>query len=86
MKFSIFEIVMLICFSASWPISIVKTIKTKTVAGKSPFFMLVILLGYLCGIIHKLLYSRDLVIALYTLNLLLVFADMAVYYYYSRRE
>jgi hypothetical protein len=79
---SIFGIIMLVCFGVSWPISIHKSLKTKTVAGKSPLFMAIVIAGYASGIIHKILYSNDWVISLYAANLLLVGADMAVYFYY----
>ena len=38
-----------------------------------------ILIGYLSGILHKLLYSFDRVIYLYILNGLMVLADVALY-------
>lgn len=80
---SVFEIVMLVCFGLSWPISIVKALRTKMVLGKSALFMGIICVGYLAGIIHKLLYSRDWIIALYALNLLLVITDLVLYFRYS---
>ena len=83
---SAFEIIMLVCFGVSWPISIAKSIRTKTVAGKSPLFMIVVIAGYMAGIIHKILYSRDLVIALYAMNLVFVAIDMGVYFYYSKNQ
>jgi len=76
---------MLICFGISWPISIAKSIRTKVVVGKSPLFMAILCLGYASGIAHKWLYSRDPVIALYTLNLLLVATDLALYFKYLPR-
>ncbi|HOD99700.1 MAG TPA: hypothetical protein PLD40_00360 [Kiritimatiellia bacterium] len=82
---SIFEAGMLICFGISWPISIAKSIRTKVVVGKSPLFMAILCLGYASGIAHKWLYSRDPVIALYTLNLLLVATDLALYFKYLPR-
>jgi hypothetical protein len=81
---SIFEIIMLACFGVSWPISIVKSLKTRVVAGKSPLFMGIVILGYAAGITHKILYSRDWVVALYILNLLLVAVDMALYFRFSK--
>jgi len=48
---SIFEVLMLVCFGLSWPISIAKALRTEKVAGKSPVFMGVICLGYLSGIL-----------------------------------
>jgi hypothetical protein len=82
---SIFEIIMLVCFGLSWPISIYKSLKTKTVAGKSPLFMAIVIIGYASGIIHKVVYSSDWVIALYAANLLLVGTDMALYFYYVNK-
>ena len=79
---SIFEATMLICFGMSWPISIAKSLRTKVVAGKSPLFMVLLCFGYLCGIIHKLLYSMDWVILLYTLNMVLVAIDLSLYFRY----
>jgi hypothetical protein len=82
---SVFEIIMLVCFGLSWPISIYKSLKTKVVAGKSPLFMAIVIAGYASGVVHKILYSADWVIALYAVNLALVAVDMGVYFYYIRR-
>ena len=79
---SVFEILMLVCFGLSWPISIAKAIRTKRVEGKSPVFMLVICLGYLSGILHKLFFALDWVIVLYAINLLMVAIDLILYYRY----
>ena len=82
---SIFEIIMLICFGVSWPISIVKALRTHVVTGKSPLFMAVICIGYLSGIVHKILYAYDWVIFLYVFNLLMVLADLILYFRYASR-
>ena len=71
---SIFEIGMLICFGASWPFAVLKTYKTKN-GNKSMAFLNLIIVGYIFGIIHKLLYNNDIVTYLYLLNLLFVVAD-----------
>ena len=81
-SFSIWEVLFLVCFAISWPISILKSIRTKVVIGKRPIFMGLIILGYLFGIIHKLLYYRDIVIFLYTFNALLVSTDLFLYFLY----
>ncbi len=83
---SVFEIVMLVCFGVSWPISIAKSLRTKMVKGKSPGFMAVICVGYLSGMLHKAFYSLDWVIALYALNFVMVAVDLGLYFYYSRRS
>lgn len=77
---------MMICFGLSWPISISKSLRTKVVSGKSPLFMSILCLGYLCGIIHKVLYSTDWVMALYALNMVMVAIDLFLYYRYLPRE
>jgi hypothetical protein len=83
---SIFEALMLVCFGLSWPVAIAKTLRTKQVAGKSRLFLSIICLGYLCGITHKVLHSRDWVMALYILNLLLVATDLALVVRYRKKE
>jgi hypothetical protein len=76
---SIFEIIMLVCFGAAWPFSIYKSWRTRQVAGKSLPFLLVIVVGYVAGILHKLIYHFDLVIYLYGLNALMVSIDIILY-------
>ena len=71
---------MLACFAASWPISIIKALRTKQVAGKSPLFMLLICVGYACGVARKLLDGADWVTVLYAFNLLLVAVDLALWF------
>jgi len=83
---SAFEVTMLICFGISWPISMHKSIKTKEVGGKSPIFLIIIAVGYVCGIIHKALFSLDWVIILYIINCLMVIGDCVLYFHYSNKE
>ncbi len=80
-----FEVIMLICFGLSWPISIAKSLRTKVVCGKSPVFMGIICVGYLSGIIHKVLYAFDWVVFLYAVNMIMVAVDLALYCCYSPR-
>jgi hypothetical protein len=82
---NIFEAIMLICFGVSWPISILKTVRTRVVAGKSPLFMGIVALGYVSGIIHKYVYSMDWVMGLYIANLLMVIFDFCLYFHYAKK-
>ncbi len=77
---SIFEIGMLICFGFAWPTAIYKSIKSQSIEGKSLLFLYVVIIGYLFGILHKLLYSFDFVVILYVINLLMVSTDLLLYY------
>jgi hypothetical protein len=83
---SVFEAVMLICFGISWPVSIAKALRTKVVSGKSPLFMAIVCLGYVCGVAHKVLYSFDWITALYAMNMILVAVDLSLYFRYLRRS
>jgi len=77
---SIFEIVMLVCFGAAWPFSLYWSYRSRTNAGKSLFFLGVVFLGYISGIIHKIFFSPDPVIFLYILNGIMVAADICLYF------
>jgi len=70
---------MLLCFGAAWPFSIWKSYTSRSNAGKSFWFLLVIFIGYVAGTLHKLFYSFDAVIWLYVLNGAMVFVDMLLY-------
>ena len=83
---SFFEAGMLICFGASWPFAVMKTYKTKNVKGKSRLFLTLIIIGYICGIINKILNSVDIVLWLYVINLLLVSTDFALCLLYRKNE
>lgn len=82
-NFSYYEILMLICFGISWPVALIKTYTAKSVKGKSFLFLFLILLGYIFGVIHKIIYSFDYVIWLYILNGLLVLVDMVLWFIYK---
>ena len=81
-----YEIGMLVCFGAAWPLNIYKSFKSRTAAGRSILFQWAILAGYISGIIHKLLYSRDVVLYLYILNFVMVAVDTALYFRNKRLD
>jgi hypothetical protein len=77
---SLFEILMLLCFGAAWPVSLWKSWTSRTNGGKSVAFLFVVVAGYAAGIVHKLLNSRDAVTFLYALNMLMVSADIVLWF------
>ena len=85
---SVFEGIMLVCFGASWPMSIMKTIKAKNPAGKSMIFLYLVFIGYICGCLHKYYYSWNPIFWLYALNGVMVATDIILthYYLYRRRR
>lgn len=76
---SLYEIAMLLCFGAAWPFSIRKSWTSRSNSGKSLFFLVIVFLGYVAGVLHKIIYVYDQVIWLYVLNGAMVFCDMLLY-------
>ena len=76
---SIFEALMLICFGLAWPFSIYRSWKSRSIAGKSLPFLIVVFVGYLSGTIHKIFFSMDHIIYLYIANAVMVFIDILLY-------
>lgn len=86
----ILEAVMVISFGISWPISIIKTLKSKTSAGKSPLFISLIIFGYICGIISKILNipnkALNYVFIFYCINLVTTTFDLCLNLYFRKKE
>lgn len=76
---------MLICFGLSWPISLVKNVKTKSAKGISLKFLIMIILGYIAGIIAKFLnHQVNYVLVMYFLNIFVVSLNL-VFYFINRK-
>lgn len=90
----ILEIMMLISFGFSWPLNILKSIRTRSTKGKSLWFLILIDSGYVCGIIAKVLRfstTQDkalwvFALCVYILNFTMVSGDMILYFINKRRE
>lgn len=86
----IFEAVMVICFGLSWPMSVYKSWTSRTAKGKSLTFEIFILLGYVSGIIGKLVGGHiTYVFIFYIVNILMVSVDILLYFRnakFDRRE
>ena len=84
----ILEIIMIVSFGFSWPMNVIKSYKSRTAKGKSLWFMLLIAFGYVAGICAKLVnesYMASIdqkwyVLFFYVLNLLMVSADVLLYF------
>ena len=81
------EIVMILCFGASWPFNVMKAYKARTAKGKSLLFLCLIIIGYIAGITSKFLneaYMASIgekwyVLFFYFLNLIMVGMDIILY-------
>ena len=70
---------MLLCFGVAWPVSIHKSIVSHSIKGKSLAFLLIVWIGYIAGVLHKILYHPDIVIVFYIINLIMVSVDVVLY-------
>lgn len=77
----IFEFIMLACFGLSWPISVYKSITSKSTQGKSVVFIAAIIIGYISGIIGKIVSGQiNYVLVIYCFNLIIVSIDLILYF------
>ena len=84
----IFEIIMVVLFGVSWPLNIVRSYRARTARGKSLWFLLCILVGYVAGIVSKFInpaYLADIgrkwyVVFFYILNFIMVSIDLMLYF------
>ena len=85
---SLFEFGMLACFGFSWPFAIIKTIRTKNPTGKSHGFFVLVIVGYVCGCISRMMRSGDRidpVFCLYLIDLLMVAVDFVLCIHYRAK-
>lgn len=89
------EAMMIICFGLSWPVSIRRSYVSKTAKGKSLFFEVFIWIGYVFGIIRKLIQVSSgqafdwlfyLAFAFYILNILEITVDIILYFRNTRLD
>ncbi|MEE1054752.1 MAG: hypothetical protein U0L36_02815 [Acutalibacteraceae bacterium] len=85
----LFEALTIFCFGLSWPISIRKSLISRTAKGKSLFFEVFLLIGYAFGIARKIIQvvamgSTGFIFFLsfffYVLNFIEISIDVALYF------
>lgn len=73
----LFEAIMVICFGLSWPLSVYKSWKSRTAKGKSLLFEIFIWIGYVFGIVGKIITGNiTYVFVFYVINVLMVSIDI----------
>ena len=86
---NVLEALTIFCFGLSWPISIRKSLKSRTAKGKSLFFEVFLLIGYGFGIARKALMMTALDATgflfylsffFYVLNALQISVDILLYF------
>ena len=80
----VLEAGMLICFGVSWPVDILKTLRTRRTEGKSLLFMSLVLTGYVLGFGAKMSRAAwanempEWISVLYVFNAVTITVDIAV--------
>ena len=82
----VFEFLMLVCFGFSWPFAIAKSLRSRSTKGKSLMFMLLVELGYVFGIVHKVLNNFNWVTWVYVALFAIVGFDVYLYWRNRRYE
>lgn len=88
MILDLLEALTIFCFGLSWPISIRKSIVSRTAKGKSLFFEVFLLIGYAFGITRKIIQTVGgssgfiffLSFFFYVLNFIEIAIDIALYF------
>ncbi|MBO4406057.1 MAG: hypothetical protein J5849_00015 [Clostridia bacterium] len=81
------EACMVVAFGISWPLNILKSIRSRTAKGKSLLFLIFIWIGYVAGIASKLISGNvTYVFFFYVLNLLMVSFDLILYFRNKRLD
>lgn len=90
----IFEVAMILCFGASWPMNVIRSWKARTAKGKSVAFLCLVIVGYIAGITGKFINADYManfaqkwyVLIFYFLNLLMVVTDLVLYFRNKRLD
>ena len=77
----ILEACMIIAFGISWPLSIIRSWRSRTSKGKSVLFCIFVFFGYICGIAGKSIsHNLNLAYYFYWLNLFMVGFDLCLWF------
>lgn len=71
---------MLVCFGLSWPVNAIKAYKARTAKGTSPWFLILILVGYIAGVAAKFVSQNiNYVLIMYFINIVMVLLNIFLY-------
>ena len=83
---SILETIMIVSFGISWPMSIIRSYRSRSTKGKSILCSCFILVGYLCGLASKIInrvvggVPFNLAFYFYIPNIIMVATDICLYF------
>ncbi len=79
------EIIMIALFGLSWPLNIMRAYKARTAKGTSLLFTLFVLIGYVFGIVGKIVANswtplRVFAFVFYCINLTMLITALLIYF------
>lgn len=78
---------MIVSFGCSWPLSIIRSYRSRSTRGKSPYFSFFILFGYACGLAAKIMTRTfNLAFWFYIPNIIMVAVDTMLWFRNRRIE
>ncbi|MDR3307784.1 MAG: hypothetical protein LBS58_02640 [Coriobacteriales bacterium] len=78
---TLFEAFMIVSFGIAWPMTVLKSLRSKTAKGKSVTFSVFIWLGYAFGIgTHIVVDNINYVLVFYAINMIMVTTDFCLYF------
>ena len=88
------EILMIVSFGISWPMNLIKALRSRTTKGMSMPFYCLIFFGYICGIISKFVNTSYMaqfsekwyVLIFYFLNCSMLTVGILIYFRNARLE
>jgi uncharacterized membrane protein len=85
---NILESAMMVTFGLAWPANIMNSLRVKSSRGRTPVFLMIIIVGYLFGLAAKFLSPTGLnyVAFFYLLNLIMVSIDLTLYFRYRATD
>jgi len=77
----ILETAMILSFGISWPLSLIRSWRSRTARGKSIGFCVLVFFGYICGITGKTIsHNFNMAYCFYWLNLFMVGGDIILWF------
>ncbi|MCQ2555339.1 MAG: hypothetical protein MJ171_06775, partial [Clostridia bacterium] len=86
----LFEVLMVVCFGISWPMNIMKLLKSKTAKGTSVLFYFFIWIGYIFGLLGKAVKLSNGIVTpgyvwfFYVLNIAMVTFGIILYFRHKK--
>ncbi|MDR2455175.1 MAG: hypothetical protein LBE49_01080, partial [Deltaproteobacteria bacterium] len=81
---NILESAMMVTFGLAWPANILNSLRVKSSRGRTPVFLIIIIIGYMLGLTSKFFAPQGLnyVALFYSINLVMVSVDLSLYFRY----